>query len=120
RFGTLVSSSGSAFTWSENSRENRLTPFANDPVSDPTGEVILLRDEDRGTVWGAVPLATRRGRDAGRWVCRHGPGRTRFSHEADGIRQDLDICVAGEDPVKLSLLTLENVSGVWRHLSVFA
>ena len=31
-FGTIVSSSGSAFTWAVNSRENRLTPFANDPV----------------------------------------------------------------------------------------
>ena len=47
-FGTMVSASGSAFTWAENSRENRLTPFANDPVSDPTGEAIYLRDEDVG------------------------------------------------------------------------
>ena len=30
-FGTIVSSSGSAFTWAVNSRENRLTPFANNP-----------------------------------------------------------------------------------------
>ena len=36
-FGTIVSASGSAFTWAENSRENRLTPFWNDPVTDPTG-----------------------------------------------------------------------------------
>src|SRR5207244_2644664 len=28
-FGTVVSASGSAYTWAENSRENRLTPFAN-------------------------------------------------------------------------------------------
>ena len=39
-FGTMVSASGAAFTWSGNSRENRLTPFANDPISDPTGEAI--------------------------------------------------------------------------------
>ena len=32
-FGTIVSSSGSAFTWAGNSRENRLTPFANDPLT---------------------------------------------------------------------------------------
>jgi cellobiose phosphorylase len=38
QFGTIVSSSGSAFTWAGNSRENRLTPFANDPLTDPTGE----------------------------------------------------------------------------------
>jgi cyclic beta-1,2-glucan synthetase len=55
RFGTIVSASGSAFTWAGNSRENRLTPFANDPVADPTGEAIYLRDEDSGDVWGATP-----------------------------------------------------------------
>ncbi|HXV64107.1 MAG TPA: glucoamylase family protein, partial [Vicinamibacteria bacterium] len=34
-FGTLVTASGAAHTWSANSRENRLTPFATDPVTDP-------------------------------------------------------------------------------------
>jgi cyclic beta-1,2-glucan synthetase len=31
-------------TWSLNSQENRLTRFANDPVTDPTSEAIVLRD----------------------------------------------------------------------------
>src|SRR4029079_8605610 len=47
-FGFQVSESGSGFTWSENSRENRLTPWSNDPVSDPPGEVLFVRDEDTG------------------------------------------------------------------------
>ena len=38
--GTIVSSSGSQFTWAGNSRENRLTPFANDPLTDPTSEAF--------------------------------------------------------------------------------
>ena len=33
RFGTIVTSSGAAHTWADNSRENRLTPFWTDPVS---------------------------------------------------------------------------------------
>src|SRR2546430_9103747 len=45
-FGTVVSASGSAYTWAENSRENRLTPFANDPVTDPTAEALFLRSEE--------------------------------------------------------------------------
>ena len=49
-FGTIVTASGSAFTWSRNSRENRLTPFANDPVTDPTAEAIFIRDDDTGDV----------------------------------------------------------------------
>ena len=67
-FGTMVSASGSAFTWAGNSRENRLTPFANDPIADPTGEAIYLRDDDSGEVWGATPGPLPRRADGGRWV----------------------------------------------------
>ena len=51
RFGSIVTTSGAAHTWSGNSRENRLTPFANDPVTDPTAEAIFVRDEASGEVW---------------------------------------------------------------------
>ena len=118
-FGSIVSASGSAFTWSENSRENRLTPFANDPVVDPTSEAILLRDEERGYVWGATPGAVRRAPDSGRWVCRHAAGVTRFEHEPLGLRQRLDVFVAAQDPLKLMVLTLENTSPHPRRLSIF-
>ncbi len=68
-FGTMVSSSGAAFTWSGNSRENRLTPFANDPVTDPTGEAIYLRDEDSRRGLGRHPgtAAARTGNRAAGW-----------------------------------------------------
>ena len=55
RFGTVVGATGAAWTWAGNSRENRLTPFGNDPVSEFSGEAIYLRDEDGGEVWGATP-----------------------------------------------------------------
>jgi len=42
-FGTLVSESGSASTWSENAHEFRLTPWSNDPVSDPNTEAFYIR-----------------------------------------------------------------------------
>ena len=54
-FGTIVTASGSAHTWSENSRENRLTPFANDPVIDPTAEALFIRDDDTGDAWSPTP-----------------------------------------------------------------
>jgi cyclic beta-1,2-glucan synthetase len=64
-FGTIVSCSGSAFTWAGNSRENRLTSFANDPLGDPTTEAFYVRDEDTGAVWGATPAPLPRRADAG-------------------------------------------------------
>ncbi len=118
--GTIVTASGAATTWSQNSRENRLTPFANDPVSDPTGEAIFLRDEDDGAVWAATPGALPRAAEDGRWVVRHGAGVTRFAHAAFGIAHELELFVAPDDPVKLSVLTLTNRSEAPRRLAVFA
>ena len=105
-FGTIVSSAGSAFTWAGNSRENRLTPFANDPLAEPTGEAFFLRDEETGAVWGATPDPLPRRADGGRWVIRHAAGVTRYQHAVDGLTQELAVFVATEDPVKLSVLTL--------------
>jgi cyclic beta-1,2-glucan synthetase len=118
--GTIVSSSGAAFTWSENSRQNCLTPYANDPIADPTGEAIYLRDEVSGAAWGATPGPVPRNRDAGRWVVRHEAGVTRYQHATRGLEQELTVFVDSEDPVKQSMLTLTNSSDEPRRLSVFA
>jgi cyclic beta-1,2-glucan synthetase len=107
-FGTIVTSSGAAFSWAGNSRENRLTPFANDPISDPTGEAIYLRDNDAQSVWAATPGPTRREERTGRWIISHTAGSTRYQHATDGLTQDLVTSVDPSDPVKTSLLTLTN------------
>jgi cyclic beta-1,2-glucan synthetase len=118
-FGTIMSSSGSAFTWAGNSRENRLTPFANDPLTDPTAEAFYVRDDDSGAVWGATPGPLPRRPDAGRWVIRHAAGVTRYHHAVAGLDQELAVFVAPEDPVKLAVLTLTNTSDAKRRLSIF-
>jgi cyclic beta-1,2-glucan synthetase len=119
-FGTVVTASGSSFTWSGNSRENRLTPFANDPVTDPTSEAILLRDDESGETWSPTPGPLPRDGASGRFVIRHGAGVTRFARAANGIRHALDLFVDKVDPVKVSLLTLTNESALPRRLSVFS
>ncbi len=40
----MIGATGAAWTWSGNSRENRLTPFSNDAVSEFSGEAVYLRD----------------------------------------------------------------------------
>ncbi len=120
RFGSIVTTSGGAHTWSGNSRENRLTPFANDPVTDPTAEAIFVRDEASGAVWGATPAPLRRTPRSPRWVVRHAAGVTRYSRAARGIAQELAVFVARDAPLKLSLLTLTNRSGRPRRLTLFA
>jgi cyclic beta-1,2-glucan synthetase len=119
-FGTVVTASGSAYTWSENSRENRLTPFANDPVTDPTAEAIFIRDDETGETWSPAPGPLRRAAGDARFVVRHSAGLTRFARIAHGLRHDLDVFVDVKDPVKFSRLTLTNESGRERRLSVVA
>ncbi|HEY8021145.1 MAG TPA: glucoamylase family protein [Thermoanaerobaculia bacterium] len=116
-FGFLASESGSGYTWAGNSRENQLTPWSNDPVSDPPGEAILVRDEETGEVWGpsALPI-----RDAWPYVVRHGQGYSRFEHESRGIGLDLLQMVPLEEPVKISRLRVGNRSARPRTLSVTA
>jgi len=115
QFGFQVSAQGSGYTWAENSRENQLTPWSNDPVTDPCGEAFYVRDEDSGALFSptAQPI-----RDGGLYVARHGHGYSRFEHQADGIAMDLLEYVPLADPIKISRLTLRNLSAVPRRLSV--
>ncbi len=120
-FGFHVSASGSTSTWAENSRENRLTPWSNDPVSDPTGEAFYIRDDATGEVYSPTARPLRRsGRDAGRHIARHGFGYSRFQHRAGGIGFDLVQFVPLQDPVKISRLTLRNLTDRPRRLTVFS
>ena len=119
-FGTVVTASGSAHTWSENSRENRLTSFANDPVVDPTSEALFIRDDDSGDAWSPTPGPMTRHAMSGQFVVHHSAGVTRFSRATRGVRHELEVFVDADDPVKFSLLTLTNDGGDTRRLSLFA
>ena len=77
QFGTIVSESGSSYTWSENSHEFRLTPWANDPVTDKGGEAIYIRDEQTGHFWSPSPSPAR---GDSPYVARHGFGYSIFEH----------------------------------------
>jgi cyclic beta-1,2-glucan synthetase len=117
-FGFQVAVEGSGYTWSSSSRENQLTPWSNDPVTDRPGEVIYVRDEDSGELWGPTALPIRD--EAAPYVATHGQGYSRFEHTAHGIALDLVQYVPLEDPIKISRLTLRNTSERKRRLSVTA
>jgi cyclic beta-1,2-glucan synthetase len=115
RFGTVVSESGPAYTWSENAHEFRLTPWHNDPVGDSGGEAFYLRDEENGHFWSPTPLPSR---GAAPYVTRHGFGYSVFEHTEDGISSELWVYVAIDASVKFTVLKVRNESGRSRSLSV--
>ncbi|MDP3908764.1 MAG: hypothetical protein Q8Q14_00080 [Gemmatimonadales bacterium] len=117
-FGFQVATEGSGYTWSVNSRDNQLTPWSNDPVTDRPGEAFYLRDDDTGDLWSPTALPIRD--EEATYVARHGRGYSRFEHAAHGIGIDLLQYVPIDDPIKISRLVLRNTSSRIRHLSVTA
>lgn len=114
-FGFLVTESGSGYTWCKNSRENKLTPWSNDPVSDPSGEVLFLRDDMTGEYWTITPLPIRQKES---YVIRHGQGYSIFEHNSHGLIQRQSMFVPIEESVKVICTTLRNVSDQSRTLSL--
>ena len=115
-FGFLTTADGGGYSWWRNSRENQLTAWSNDPVTDPSGDVIYLRDEESGAVWGPTPQPVRIPGAAYR--IHHGIGYSRFCSHVGGIEQELLAFVPPADPVKIMRLTLRNSTDRRRHLSV--
>jgi cellobiose phosphorylase len=119
KFGALVSEAGTEFIWGRNSQTDRLTPWFNDPISDPPGTAIYIRDDDIGVVWSPTPQPIRE-EDAYR--TGHGQGYTRFEHNSHAIEQQLLTFVpvddSGGQPVRLQRLHLRNNSSRRRKLTV--
>ena len=109
-FGFQVAAEGGGYTWSQNSRDNQLTPWSNDPVSDRPGEVLYVRDLDSGDAvdadGAADPPSSRRPTSS---VTAAATAASRSM--ANGIALELLQYVPLDDPIKISRLTMRNISG---------
>ena len=113
-FGFMVSETGGGYTWCENSSENKLSPWSNDPVSDEPGEVLYIGEES-GELWSMTPLPIR---EEEPYTIEHGFGYSQFLHKSHGIEQELVQFVPVSGTVKISMIHLQNESSRNRNLSV--
>lgn len=113
--GFIVTGSGAVTSWSANSRENRITPWFNDPVSDPFGEAIYLRDEESGVFWSPLPGPTPA---PAPYEVRHGFGYTTWHHTSHELAQHITMWMPRHDPVKLVRVSLTNTSARARFITV--
>lgn len=114
-FGFLVTESGAGYTWQGNSRENKLTPWSNDPIVDPVGEAIYIRDEDTGAFWSISPSPVR---THGVYTIRHGQGYTVFEYNMGKLKQKQTMFVCPDQPVKYYQIQIDNDSDSIRKLSL--
>jgi cyclic beta-1,2-glucan synthetase len=115
-FGSLVSERGAATTWSRNSREHRLTPWSNDPIADPHGEALWIRDEEMRIFWSPQPGPTPA---SGGYEVRHGFGYSSWRHRSHDLLTEVTTLVAPDAPLKLTRVRITNLGETSRKLSVF-
>jgi len=115
RLGTLVSESGAGFTWSGNSREHRLTPWANDPLLDPHGEALFVQDLATGAAWSPMPGPMPH---PAAYEVRHGLGHTTFRLDAESLEHETRVTVDAEAPLKLVRVRLTNHDRAPRPLAL--
>ncbi len=115
--GCIVSEQGIVNSWSVNSRENRLSPWANDPVTDPPGEWLFARDESAGAYWSLTPGPA--GLPAWHAVT-HGWGFTRYETQYGGLDQRVEVSVAPDACARVAEITITNTGSAPRRLTVFA
>ena len=114
-FGTVVTESGSAYTWCENAQSFRITPWYNDPVSGIGGEAFYVRDEESGAVWSPCPFPAA---GAFAYTTRHGFGYSVFEYSDGDIESEMTTFVATDGAVKFVVIKLRNGSGRARRLSL--
>ena len=115
-FGFIITEMGTGFTWSKNSRENKLTPWYNDLIMENPGEIVYLRDNDTGDIFSITPKPIR---DEREYIITHGLGYTSFYHNSHGIQQELTMFIPKEDSVKVNLIKLKNNTNMERKISLF-
>ncbi len=114
-FGFHISESGSSYTWYKNSRENKITPWSNDPITDALGEALYIRDNCDGNLWSICPKPIT---DSGEYVIEYGFGYANYKKEAYGIIGELTMFVPLSQSAKVCIVRLKNNTEVERKLSL--
>ena len=106
-FGTLVTESMGGYTWSKNSRLNRLSAWSNNQVVDVPSEIIYVEEEKTGKTWslGLNPMP-----DNNHYYITYGFGYANYQHISMEISQELTVFVAKDENIKINLLNLKNLA----------
>ena len=84
RMGTIVTQNLGGYTWSKNSKLNRITRWSNDTIFDTPSESIFTKDYSENKVWRI---------GEGKHLTTFGFGFASYNQENEYIRQELNVFV---------------------------
>ena len=115
KFGTLVTESMGGFTWSKNSRLNRISSWNNNQVLDIPSEVFYLQEQESLKTWslGLNPMP-----DSKDYSIKYGFGYSIYEHESEDIKQKVTIFVPTKESLKISLIELKNTTQKKKKLNL--
>lgn len=105
-FGTMVSDKALGFTWAINSRENKLTPWYNDTMSDNRGELLFAKYN--GVLYDVASLGK----------AEFTPHKASWQLIIDGVEIKAEIRVAKKGMAKKCTVEIENNSGGIRNFDL--
>ncbi len=105
-FGTMVSDKALGFTWSLNSRENKITPWYNDPLTDNRGELLILKYN--GVLYDLISLSD----------VIFTSEKAKWHYERFGVSFDVEVEVAKRGMVKKCRLEISNKSEIPKDFDI--
>ncbi len=117
-FGSIVSQTGSGYSWKTNAQLNRITRWEQDLIKDEWGKYLYIRDDQSKRFWsgGWKPVCA----EPDEYEVRHGTGYTNIKSKNEGIISEMLMFVPHNAPAEIWKVTLKNTSRKKRNLSLFS
>lgn len=109
KIGSVVTQNLGGYTWSKNSRLNRISRWSNDSVLDTPSEAIYIRDYTSNKYWRIGD---------GNLLAKYGFGFAYYEQKTKDIKQELTVFVPINNDVKVNILKITNMSNQIKTLNL--
>ena len=114
-FGTVITDNFGGYTWSKNSRLNRLTAWNNDQIFDLPSEIIYIKDEKYKDVW---TINTSILPNKNYYYITHGFGYSVFKNSNNNLLQEIEVFVPNEESFKVIDFKIKNTLNEERKIKL--
>ena len=112
RIGTIITNGGGGSTWYINSRENKLTSWSNDTITDKASEIIYLEDEKNK--WSVMPIE----KNNNEYEIVYGFGYAKYILKNEEYDQETTVFVCNTTDEKVSLIKLKDITKNQKNIKI--